>query len=280
MIVAQVAKRVWAEINEGTLFGRAAQLSYYFLLALFPLLLFLISMLGWFAQSAELRTNLLNYLARVMPDSASQLVRTTVDEITAAAGFGKVSLGLLALLWAASNGMGAVSAALNSAFEVRESRPWWKVRLVSIALTTVLAVLILSALSLLLFGARLTEILADWLDWGNGVQLAWTILRWPLVVACVIVGFRLVYYFAPDRPGRPWKWLSWGSVIGTALWILVSLGFRLYLSFFNSYTTTYGSLGGVIILMLWFYLSGVSLLAGGEIEAELEQSEEKSGPRA
>jgi membrane protein len=129
--------RLWTRINDHDIFGRAAQLSYYFLLALFPLLLFLMSLLGYFAQAgSDLRTKLLTYLATVMPYSAVTLVRTTLDEISQSAGGGKISIGILAALWAASNGMGAISDTLNVAYGVKERRSWWKVRLVSICLTS------------------------------------------------------------------------------------------------------------------------------------------------
>ena len=148
-----LGKRVWKEINEDDVFGRAAQLSYYFLLALFPLLLFLMTLLGLFAEAgSELRKNLLGYLAEVMPGSATELVQKTLDEVSGSAGGGKLSFGVLAALWAASNGMGAISETLNIAYNVKESRPWWKVRLVSVGLTIGLAVLIISALTLTLYG--------------------------------------------------------------------------------------------------------------------------------
>src|SRR5215213_3658632 len=145
----ELARRVWSDVYKGDLLTRAAALSYYFLLALFPLLIFLTAMLGYFADAGtELRRNLLNYLARVAPRTASALVRSTVAEITENADGGKLSLGLLAALWFASFGMGAVGDTLNSAYGVRESRAWWRVRLVSLGLTVALAVIIVSALAL------------------------------------------------------------------------------------------------------------------------------------
>src|SRR5260370_28730033 len=152
------AKRLSARINDDGIFGRAAQLSYYFLLALFPLLLFLVTLLGYFAQAGtQLRYKLLSYLATVMPSAAVTLVHTTLDEISTARGGGKLSLGILAALWAASNGMGAISSTLNIAYAVKEDRPWWKVRLVVIFLTILVSLFIVIALALVFFGGHLGD---------------------------------------------------------------------------------------------------------------------------
>jgi membrane protein len=271
-------KRVWHEIQEDDVFGRAAQLSYYFLLALFPLLLFLTTMLGYFADAGtELRNNLLNYLGAVVPASASELIHTTVDEVSKSAGGGKLSFGVLATLWAASNGMSAISESLNAAYNVKETRPWWKSRLMSVVLTIALAVLIISALALLLYGGVIAEKIAASFGLGEVFKLVWKILQWPIVLIFVLLAFSLVYYFAPDLKDQDWKWVTPGSVIGIALWLLVSFGFRTYLHFFNSYSATYGSLGAVIILMLWFYFTGAAVLIGGEINSEIENAAAEAG---
>ena len=147
----ELARRIWLDLYEGDLLTRAAALSYYFLLALFPLLLFLMAMLGYFADAGtELRRNLLGYLANVAPRSASQLIRETIEEVREGAGGGKLSFGLLAALWFASFGMGAIGDTLNSAYGVRESGTWWRVRLISLGLTAALAALIITAPSLVL----------------------------------------------------------------------------------------------------------------------------------
>ncbi|HEY0544190.1 MAG TPA: YihY/virulence factor BrkB family protein [Pyrinomonadaceae bacterium] len=273
-----LAGRVWHEIQEDDVFGRAAQLSYYFLLALFPLLLFLTTLLGYFADAGtELRNNLLNYLAAVMPSSASELIHTTVDEVSKSAGGGKLSFGILVTLWAASNGMGAISESLNVAYNVKETRPWWKARLMSVVLTIALAVLIISALALILYGGAIAEKIAASCGLGDAFKLVWKILQWPIALIFVLLAFSLVYYFAPDLRDQDWKWVTPGSVIGVALWLLVSFGFRTYLRFFNSYSATYGSLGAVIILMLWFYFTGAAVLIGGEINSEIENAAAEAG---
>jgi membrane protein len=274
----KLAQRIWKEINEDDIFGRAAQLSYYFLLALFPLLLFLITLLGYFADAgSDLRTRLLSYLGDVMPQSATQLVETTLDEVTKQKGGGKLTFGVLAALWAASNGMGAISQTLNIAYNVEETRPWWKQRLVTIGLTVGLAVLIVTALALTLYGGRIADTLAATYGFGQVFTMTWKIAQWPIILFFVLLTFNVVYYFAPDLKDQDWKWVTPGAIIGVALWLLVSFAFRLYLNFFDSYSATYGSLGALIIMMLWFYLTGVAILVGGEINSEVENAAAEAG---
>ncbi|HYE64139.1 MAG TPA: YihY/virulence factor BrkB family protein [Pyrinomonadaceae bacterium] len=269
----ELGRRVWHETNEDDVFGRAAQLSYYFLLALFPLLFFLITLLGYFAEAgSEMRDELLAYIGQVMPQSASELVYRTISEVTEGKSGGKLSFGILAALWAASNGMGAISQTLNIAYSVKETRPWWKVRLITIGLTVAISVLIISALTLVLYGGRIADAVAGVYGLGTVFKLMWNILQWPLVLAFVILTFNLIYYFAPDLRDQDWRWVTPGALIAMVLWLLVSFGFRTYLQFFNSYSATYGSLGALIILMLWFYLSGAAILIGGEVNSEIENA--------
>ena len=274
----ELARRVWSDVYEGDLLTRAAALSYYFLLALFPLLIFLTAMLGYFAESGtQLRRNLLDYLGSIAPRTASQLVRATVDEITEAAGTGKLSFGLLAALWFASFGMGAVGDTLNSAYGVRESRPWWRVRLISLGLTGALAALIISALALMLYGGEIGEGLAGRYDLGDAFVSVWSVIQWPIVLAFVLFAFALIYYYAPDLRDQHWYWITPGSLVGVVLWLLVSFAFRLYLSYFDRYSVTYGSLGAVIILLLWFYLTGAAILVGGKVNAVIEHAAAREG---
>ena len=270
----EAALRTWSEIQEDEVFGRAAQLSYYFLLALFPLLLFLTALFGYFAGAGagtELRQDLMHSLGSILPPSASALVRTTLDEIIDGSGAGKLSLGLLVALWAASNGMGAISVALNIAYDVEESRSWLKEQILAIALTLALAILILSSLALVLAGERIADLAAGKFGFGEVFADVWIMLQWPIALALALLAFDLIYYFAPNLPGRPWRWITPGAVLGVTLWVLVSLGFRLYLHYFDSYTRTYGSLGAVIVLMLWFYLTSAAILIGGELNSEIER---------
>lgn len=273
-----LAKRVWSEIQKDDVFGRAAQLSYYFLLALFPLLLFLTSVIGLVLGSGTgTRHALFSYLSRVMPPSAFQLLDSTMLEISTASGAGKLSFGILAALWAASNGMSAITQSLNVAYDVKETRPWWKQRLVSVGLTIALSILIMTALGLVVGGGRIADWLAHTYSLGSVFAVTWKIVQWPVVLAFMVLAFALIYYFAPDVREQSWQWLTPGSGLGVGIWLLISLGFRLYLHFFDSYSTTYGSLGAVIILMLWLYFTGAAILIGGEVNSEIEHAAAKQG---
>ena len=274
----ELAKRVWNEMNADDVWGRAAQLSYYFLLALFPLLLVMMALLGIFAdKGTELRNNLIAYLSEVMPASAGELVKSTVEELSNASGAGKISFGLLATVWAASNGMGAISETLNTAYNVKETRPYWKTRLVAIGLTAALALLIVTALALLLYGFQIADAIAIKAGLGDAFTITWKIVQWPIILLFILVGFNLIYYFAPDLKEQEWKWVTPGAAIGVVLWLLVSFGFKTYLTYFNSYSATYGSLGGLIIMMLWFYFTGMAIMIGGEINSEIENAAAKAG---
>lgn len=274
----ELAKRVWREVQNDNVFGRAAELSYYFLLALFPFLIFLTSVIGVvLGPGTGTRHALFQYLARIMPPSAFQLIDNTMFEVSQSTGGGKLSFGILAALWAASNGLGAITESLNTAYDLKESRPWWKQRLTAIGLTMALSILIIGALILVVAGGHIAEWLAAHYGFGPVFPLGWKIIQWPVVLACMTFAFALIYYLAPDFREQAWQWLTPGSVIGVALWLLVSVGFRVYLHYFNSYNATYGSLGAVIILMLWLYLTGAAVLIGGEVNSEIENAAAKLG---
>lgn len=274
----ELGKRVLRETQEDDVFGRSAQLAYYFLFALFPLLLFLTSVIGLVLGSGTgLRHSLFNYLSQVLPGSAFQLVDSTMYEVSVASGGGKLTFGILAALWAASNGMGAITQALNVAYNVKESRPWWKQRLTAIGLTIALSVLTISALVLVLYGVRLADFVAGSYGFGEVFAITWKVLQWPIVLAFMLLGFALIYYLAPDLREQNWKWVTPGSALGVMVWLLVSFGFRIYLHFFDSYSKTYGTLGAVIVLMLWLYLTGVAILLGGEVNSEIENAAAKAG---
>jgi membrane protein len=274
----ELGKRVYAEVMDDDVLGRSAQLSYYFLLALFPALLFLTSLLGYLAgEDSQLRDGLFQYLSAVLPGDASKLVAETMTDVTQASGGGKLSFGILATFWAASNGMGAISESLNAAYDLKESRPWWKVRLTAVGLTLALTFLIVTSLVLLLYGHDIADALSIKLGLGSAFATAWKIVQWPLVLVFVLVAFAILYYFGPDAHQQHWTWITPGAVVGVTLWLLISFAFKAYLSYFNSYSATYGSLGAVIILMLWFYFTGTAILVGGEINSEIENEMAKQG---
>ena len=253
--------------------GNAAKLAYYLLLALIPLLIFLTSIIGIIIGSGSgLRHVLFNYLARVMPSGAFHLINQTMLEVSTASGAGKLSFGLLAALWAASSGMGAITDALNAAYNVPETRPWWRTRLTAIGLTIALAVLIITALLIVLGGSKIADHLTSLYVIGRASAIAWKIIQWPIALAFMLLAFELIYFFAPNLRNQKWTWITPGSLAGVILWLAVSFAFKGYLHFFDSYSRTYGSLGAVIVLMLWLYLTGLAVLIGGEINSEVENA--------
>ncbi len=269
--------RVWMELYAGGLLTHAAALSFYFLFSLFPLLLFLVTLIGFFAEAGtELRSNLLTFLSRVVPASASTLIYTTVDETAANAEGVRLWLGLISALWFSSLGIVALSESLNSMYGVGESRPWWRIRLSAIGLITALVILIMSALLIMLYGGEIGASIAEYFNQGMFFASAWTIVQVPIAIGFVLVAFGLIYYFAPDLEQK-WYWITPGSAVGVALWLIVSFVLRVYLRHFDSYSLTYGSLGAVIVLMLWFYLAGVAILLGGKINSEIENAAAKAG---
>ncbi len=275
----ELAGRVWREIQVDDVFGYSAQLSFYFLLALFPLLLLLTDLFGYFAQGPELRASLLDYFHRVLPGSAFDLVVDTLNQITLGAGGGKLSIGILATLWAASNGMSAVCDGLNAAYEIKDGRPWWKVKLLAIGLTAAFAVFTVGALILVLLGDKIGAFLDSWSGYQHSFTVAWNLVRWPFAVFAVLFAINLLYRFAPDLKQWEWQWMTPGALIAVTLWILMSIGFQFYLRFFNTYNATYGSLGAVIILMLWFYITGAAILIGAEVNSEIENAAAQAGDR-
>jgi membrane protein len=274
----KMSRRIWAEMTRDDVFGDAAQLAYYFLLALFPLLIFLTSAIGLIVgANTGMRHALFNYLSRVMPSSAFQLIDSTMWEVTNSSGAGKLSFGLLLALWAASNGMGAITNALNRAYDLKETRPWWKQRAVAVILTIGLSVLIFTALGVVIAGTHVVDYLANHYGLSTPLAVTWKILQWPIALAFLLFGFALIYYFAPDFREQKWKWITPGSVIGVGLWLFASFSLKTYLHFFDSYSKTYGSLGAVIVLMLWLYLTGLAVLIGGEVNSEIENAAAERG---
>ena len=178
---------------------------------------------------------------------------------------------MLGTIWSTSSGMTAIIDSLNQAYDIQESRPWWKVRLTAVGLTVALAVFIVVSTILVLAGPTLAEKVADWFHLGLVFTWTWKILQWPLVFALVSIAIAMVYYFAPDAE-QQFIWITPGSILATILWLLTSLGFKIYVTEFASYNATYGTIGGVIVLMLWLYVSSLAILVGAELNAEIEHA--------
>lgn len=269
-----LAKRTIQEISKDDISGHAAELSYYFLLALFPALLFMITLLGFMAgPGSELRSQLVSKMAFAMPESAADVIDKTLTQISASATGLKAILSAIGALWAATGGIDAISKALNVAYDLKETHPWWKQKLVSLGLTVALSVLIILALSVLAFGGRMGEWVANYVGLGHTFAVLWKFAQWPIALGAMFLSFSMMYYFAPNMKNPEWYWISPGATVGVVIWVLASGGFSLYLRFFNSYSKTYGSLGAVIILMLWLYITGMSILIGGEVNSEITRAD-------
>jgi membrane protein len=201
-----------------------------------------------------------------LPGAAYDLIDMTIAGIIHASGPLKMSFGIIGALWSASMGMNAVMDTLNAAYEVKETRPLWKQYATSSGLTVGITVLLVISVVIVLAGDEIVKaasppaILAE----------IWKIAQWPIALVLILLAFAITYYFAPDLKEREWHWVSPGAFAGVALWIGVSLGLRVYMRFSSGYNAMYGSLGAVIVLLLWFYLSGIAVLSGAEFNGVLE----------
>lgn len=265
-------RTVFQRIGKHEALTRSAALSYYFLLALFPLLLFLVSLVSLFAErNTQLRENIVLALGSMAPASATQLLHRVTDEtFTSKHDALKLAVGITGAFWAASGGISAIMNALNVIYDTKETRPWWKKKFVVLALTLAISALGIFALLLALYGGKIGGALASEIGMGVLFRWAWKILQWPVSFAAMLLAFSILYYFAPDLKERKWSWITPGSVAGVTLWIVASIGFRVYLHYFNHYGATYGSLGAVIILLLWLYMTGFAILTGGEVNRVIE----------
>ncbi len=269
-----ILKRSAMAFMSDNLVSRAAELGYYFLFALFPTLLSASSILGLLAKRAStVYVGLLNYLSIVIPQSAFQIVIDTFNQTAKASSGGKITFGLAAALWSASVGFAAIQDTANIVYKVTETRPYWKAKLQAIWVTILLSLVITTTLFTLLAADFLTRWIAKF-NANHYVavteQVAVHAVSWIVVLALLMLLFALIYYFAPDVKKKCWHWLTPGAAVGIFGWLAASLGFRAYLHYSSGYSATYGSLGGVIVLLTWFYVTGLMLLAGAEVNSEIQ----------
>ena len=254
----------------------AAQLAYYFFFALFPTLLFVVALASYFPITT-LIDDMFKTFGGFLPPEALKIITDQIIKISNDENGGLLSLGVLLALSSSSAAMTAIIDTLNHAYGVEESRPWWKVRLTAMSLTIAVAVFILTSFALILTGPTLATTLADTWGLGPAFEWAWKILQWPVIFALVSITIAFVYQFAPDVK-QEWVWLTPGSILATTLWLLASLGFKYYVANWGAYTETYGLIGAVMILLLWFYISGLVILFGAELNVEIEHAG-TAGPR-
>jgi membrane protein len=275
----QLARNVFEELVANNVFGRAAELAFYFLFALFPLILLMGTLFGLFAaHRVELQNSLLSYFADFLPATAFQLLKTVATELAEHASGTKLTFGILTALWGVSGGVSSMISFLNCAHHARETRSWLKIRAITMGLSLLISILILAALLMVLLGNHFVDRVGTELGWQRIVIQAWKALQWPSAILFVSASCSLIYYWGPDlKEHRSWNWFTPGSACGALVWLLASFGFRAYLHFFNNYSYSYGSLGAVMILLMWLYVTGLAFLVGGETNAVIERAQKGLG---
>ncbi len=267
-------KRTVSEFRDDNLTDWAAALTYYGVLAIFPALIALVSILGLVGESAT--DELLDNLAALAPGPANEIITSAIENITAneaAAGFALV-FGVAGALWSASGYVGAFSRASNAIYEVEEGRPFWKLKPFQILTTaTMITLLALCALAVVVTGP-LAERVGDVVGAGDTAVAVWDIGKWPVIAFVVVSLFAILYWAAPNVRHPGFKWITPGGVLAVVIWVIVSALFAFYVSQFGAYNKTYGALAGPIIFLVWLWLTNVAMLLGAELNAELERSRE------
>jgi membrane protein len=274
LTLGQLGRTVFEQIIAIDVFGRAAELAFYFLFALFPLILLMMTLFGLFAShSVELQNDLLSYFADFLPPTAFQLLKRVATELAANASGGKLTFGIVSALWCTAGGIRSMISFLNSAHHVREARPWFKVRAIALGLSLLISLLLLTALFMVLVGSHFVGWLGTELRLNPIVVVAWKGVQWPAAILFVGMACSLIYSWGPNlKERRRWHWFTPGSAFGGFVWLVASFGFRMYLHFFDNYSVSYGSLGAVMILLVWLYVTGLACLIGAEINAEIERA--------
>ena len=263
-------KKLYKRWSDNAITDRAAQLAYYFLFALFPFLSFLVTLAAYLpVQNAV--PDLMQRLNALMPDQALAIVQDQLNRLVYVQRPRLLTLSLVLAIWSASRGVDAIRTALNLAYDVKESRAWWKTQAMAVGITVIGAVLVLVSLTVIALGGKAGE----WLAGHFGVQqvyaVVWGWLRWPITMVLIMFVAAVLYYFLPDVK-QEWRFITPGSVVGTTLWLLATWGFTQYAEHFGKYDVTYGSIGGIIVLLTWLYLTGLIFVVGGEINAILEHA--------
>ena len=266
----ELAKRTYKEILADDLLNLAAQQAYYFFFALFPALLTLISIASFFPIH-DLMGEIVTLLGRFAPPEVLTIITEQIRKISQSDHGGVLTFAFVLTLWSTSGAMVSIISTLNAAYDITEGRPLWRVRVLAILLTIGMALFILVSIALVLVGPALAEHVANTMHLGPVFKWASWILQWPIVFGLVTTAIGLIYYFAPDAE-QDWIWITPGSVIATLLWVVASLGLKLYIAFFGNYNETYGTIGAFIVLLTWFYLSGLAILIGAEVNAEIEHA--------
>ena len=266
--------RVFAAVRSNHLTDWAAALTYYGVLAIFPALIALISILGLVGTSAT--DPLIDNLTQLTPGPATDIITGAVEEVGSSRGTAGVAfvLGLVGAIWSASGFVGAFGRASNTLYEIEEGRPFWKLRPLQLGITLLLIVLLAACALAVVLTGPLAEQVGDVVGAGDVAVTTWDIAKWPFIAAAVVTMFAVLYYTAPNvrQPGL--RWITPGGLVALTLWIVVSLAFAVFVANFGSYNATYGSIAGVIVFLIWLWLTNLSLLIGAALNAELERSRE------
>lgn len=267
-----VLRKSFREFVDDECADRAASLTYYGVLALFPGLLALTSLLALVGQGGRAIDALFGVVEQVAPGEALEVIREPLENFSAspAAGLGFVT-GLVLAIWSASGYVGAFSRAMNQIYEIDEGRPFWKLRPMQLLVTIVTLVLVVVIAVILVVSGPVTEVLGDVLGVGEAVEIVWEIAKWPLLALAVILAIAILYYATPNARQPKFRWISLGAVVAIVAMVIVSGGFALYVANFSNYDRTYGSFGGAIVFLLWLWLANCALLFGAEFDAELER---------
>ena len=282
MSLKAFGKRLYEEYENDGVADNAAALSYYFVFALFPFLFFLTTLTAYVPYIRRSVDTILMRAHAILPEQAVGLIETHLRALVDKPRPKLLTLGLLATLYSASRGVDALRKTLNLAYDVTETRKWWKTELVAFGMTIGGAVLTLVAITALTAGGSAGFWLAEKIGIAKAYVFVWSWLRWPVTTLLIMFCAALAYYVLPDVKQK-FKFITPGSVIGTVVWLLGTWGFAVYAGNFGSYNVTYGSIGGVIVLLTWFYITGFIFLMGGEINAIIEAAAPEgkdSGARA
>ncbi|HXI56036.1 MAG TPA: YihY/virulence factor BrkB family protein [Polyangia bacterium] len=280
--VKSLLKTLYDEYDNDGVADSAAALSYYFVYSLFPFLFFIATLAAYIPRAGSSVATMLDRIRPLVPGEAMSIVDQQARALIAQPRPKLLTLGIIITLYAASRGVDAVRKALNLAYDVKETRPLWKTELLAFGMTLGGAVLVLAGIAILVAGGSAGFWVARHLDIATAYVFVWKWLRWPVTAALIMLAAALGYYVLPDVK-QQFKFITPGSIIGTLMWLLTTWGFSQYVSHFGNYTVTYGSIGGVIVLLTWFYIAGFLFLMGGELNAIIEhasQSGKAPGARA
>jgi membrane protein len=268
LTLKELASKTCRDVVEDDAFGRAAQLAYYFTLAFFPMLIFVLSLMTFVPGADNL---VLGWLRTVMPQDAMSVVESWVKSVFRKRSGSVLSFSLVFSLWAASYGVSALMAALNKAYEVEEGRPFWKAQLVALGLTITLGLMVIGGTFIIIVGEKSAGWIAEQLNLESTINLIWGVFNHVVGFAMLAGGMAIIYYFAPNVKQK-WSWTVPGTLFALLAFLVASFMFSLYLRFVPSYSLTYGSLGTFIVLMIWLYLLGLIMCIGGEINAEIRRT--------